>query len=72
MKPGDKVAFSQSVTRRTGGDGKARGVIVDVIGKVARVDFGGTWLAHEDGGTVRTVPVANLTRVMSSGAIFGD
>ena len=60
MKPGQTVRFR----RPAHGDEttqKARGVVLSVSGPVARVDFRGAWFAHEDGGTVRTVPVANLT-----------
>lgn len=74
---GDKVAFAQSVLKRMGHDKQqadARGIVVGVMsgGKVVSVDWGGTWLPHEDGGTVRTLPAANLTKILSSGAVFGD
>jgi Cu2+-containing amine oxidase len=73
MKPGTTVAFTQAVIRRTDADtAKARGVVLEVKGNLARVDFKGTWIAHEDGSTVRTVPVANLTVILSNGAVFGD
>ena len=72
LKPGDTVAFSQSVIRRTGHGASARGTVVDVTGPVARVDWRGTWIPHEDGGTVRALPAANLTKILSSGAVFGD
>ena len=72
FKPGDTVAFSQAVIRRTGHGASARGTVVSVHGRVACVDWHGTWIAHEDGGTVRSMPVANLTRVLTNGAIFGD
>lgn len=72
FKPGDTVAFAQSVIRRTGNGAAARGVVVDVTGPVARVDWRGTWIAHEDGGTIRSIPAANLTRVFADGVVFGD
>lgn len=72
FKPGDTVAFAQSVIRRTGHGSGARGVVVDVSGPVARVDWRGTWIPHEDGGTVRSIPAANLTRVFPNGIVFGD
>lgn len=72
FKPGDTVAFAQSVIRRTGHGSGARGVVVDVSGPVARVDWRGTWIPHEDGGTVRSIPSANLTRVFANGVVFGD
>lgn len=72
FKPGDTVAFSQAVIRRTGAGASARGTVVSVAGATARVDWHGTWIPHEDGGTIRTLPVANLTRVLANGAVFGD
>jgi hypothetical protein len=68
---GDKVAFHRDVVRRTGGDGTARGIVVAVNGLVVSVDFRGTWIEHEDGGTVRHVPAANLTRILNN-AVFID
>ena len=70
---GDKVAFSRDVVRRVGLDkdiGDARGVVVDVNGPVISVDFKGTWLRHENGGTVRHVPAANLTKILANGVIY--
>lgn len=72
FKPGDTVAFSQSVIRRTGDGASARGTVVSLKGDIVRVDWRGTWIPHEDGGTVRSIPAANLTRVLSNGAVFGD
>ena len=72
FKPGDTVAFSQAVIRRTGAGASARGTVVGVQNNIARVDWHGTWIPHEDGGTVRSMPVANLTRVLANGAVFGD
>ena len=72
FKPGDAVAFSQAVIRRAGHGGSARGTVVDVTGPVARVDWRGSWIPHEDGGTVRSIPAANLTRVFADGVVFGD
>lgn len=75
FKPGDTVAFSQAVIRHAG-DGlyraSARGTVVSVRDRIVRVDWRGTWIPHEDGGTVRSIPAANLTRVLANGAVFGD
>ena len=67
----DKVAFSRAVVRRLGHDkptADARGVVVAVDGPVVAVDFGGTFTLHENGGTVRYVPAANLTKILANGA----
>lgn len=72
FNPGDTVAFSQSVIQRIGTGANARGTVVGVRNNIARVDWHGTWIAHEDGSTIRSMPVANLTRVLASGAVFGD
>ena len=64
---GDVVAFAPAVVARTGHnklDGDARGRVISIDGAVISVDFAGTWLPHEDGGTVRYVPAANLIRVI--------
>ena len=64
---GDVVAFAPAVIARTGHnklDGDARGCVLSIDGAVISVDFAGTWLPHEDGGTVRYVPAANLIRVI--------
>ena len=69
----DKVAFARAVVRRVGHDkatADARGVVVAVDGAVVAVDFGGTWRAHENGGTVRHVPAANLTKILANGVIY--
>jgi hypothetical protein len=69
----DKVAFSRAVVRRLGHDkptADARGVVVAVDGAVVAVDFAGTWRAHENGGTVRHVPAANLTKILANGVIY--
>ena len=71
---GDRVTFSKDVVRRLGCDktvADARGRVVDVNGPVISVDFAGTWTLHEDGGTVRHVPAANLTRIANNGVIYG-
>lgn len=65
LNPGDTVAFSLPLVRRLN-DPKvtqAIGTVVSVRDRVAEVDFHGTWIAHQDGGTVRTLPAANLRRV---------
>lgn len=73
LKPGDTVALKQTVLRRTDHIGaSARGTVVSVRDNIVRVDWHGTWIAHEDGGTVRSIPAANLTRVLTNGAVFGD
>jgi hypothetical protein len=62
---GNKVAFSRAVVKRLGYDkfaGDARGVVVGVKGPVISVDFKGTWVKHENGGTVRHVPAQNLIK----------
>jgi hypothetical protein len=70
---GDKVAFHREVVRRVGLDkntGDARGVVVEINDSVVSVDFGNTWVKHENGGTVRYVPAANLTRILSNGVVY--
>jgi hypothetical protein len=70
---GDRVTFSRDVVRRMGCDknvADARGRVVDVNGPVVSVDFAGTWTRHENGGTVRHVPAANLTRIAANGVIY--
>ena len=70
---GDRVAFSRAVVARTGHnkiDADARGRVVDVNGPVISVDFAGTWSLHENGGTVRHVPAANLTKILANGVIY--
>ena len=69
---GDKVAFSQNVIRRTMDGSNARGVVVSVSDKTAAIDFKDTWIKHEDGGTIRHVPIANLTKILANGVIFSD
>jgi heme A synthase len=72
LNMGDKVAFSQAVIRRTNDGTRARGTVVSVTANVVAVDFAGTWISHEDGGTVRYVPIANLTKIQPNGVIFSD
>ena len=67
---GDKVAFHRDVARRTGGDNTARGVVVDVNGPVVSVDFKGTWIKHEDGGTIRHIPAGNLIKLLPNGVVY--
>ena len=63
MKPGTVVRFSPDVVKRLEGAGKsARGIVLSVTGRVACVDWRGTWIPHEDGGTVRSVPLQNLVK----------
>jgi len=69
----DTVTFSRDVVRRLGCDkttADARGVVVDVNGPVVSVDFGKTWIPHENGGTVRHVPAANLTKIARNGVVY--
>ena len=72
FNPGDKVAFSQAVIRRTNDGTRARGTVVSAGADVVAVDFAGTWIAHENGGTVRHVPTANLTKIQPNGVILSD
>ena len=72
FKTGDKVAFAQAVIRRTNDGTRARGTVVSADANVVTVDFAGTWIPHENGGTVRHVPAANLTKIQPDGAIFSD
>ena len=70
---GDRVTFSRDVVRRLGCDknvGDARGRVVDVNGPVVSVDFAGTWVRHENGGTVRHVPAGNLTKILANGVRY--
>ncbi len=69
---GDKVAFSQAVIRRTNDGMRARGTVVSAGADVVAVDFAGTWVAHENGETVRHVPAANLTKIQPNGVIFSN
>lgn len=71
----DKVAFSRAVVRRLGHDkptADARGRVVAVDGAVVAVDFDGTFIAHENGGTVRYIPAANLIKILSNGVIYDN
>jgi hypothetical protein len=70
---GDRVAFARHVVKRLGHDkhvADARGHVVAIDGPVVAVDFAGTWAPHEDGGTVRYVPSANLTKIMTNGVVY--
>ena len=69
---GDKVAFSQAVIRRTNDGTRARGTVISAGADVVAVDFADTWIRHENGGTVRHVPAANLTKIQPNGVIFSD
>ena len=63
MKPGTVVRFSPDVVKRLEGAGKsARGIVLSVERRIACVDFRGTWIPHENGGTVRHVPLQNLVQ----------
>ena len=66
----DTVAFSRAVLTRTGNnkfDAAARGRVMEINGPVVTVDFSGSWRRHENGSTVRYVPAANLTKILSNG-----
>jgi hypothetical protein len=70
---GDRVAFSRAVVARTGHnkiDADARGRVVDVNGPVVTVDFSGSWNRHENGSTLRFVPAANLTKILTNGVVY--
>ena len=63
MTPGTIVKFAPDVVKRLEGAGKpARGIVLSVERRIACVDFRGTWIPHEDGGTVRHVPLQNLRK----------
>tara|TARA_R110000868_G_scaffold372714_1_gene636540 strand:- start:642 stop:884 length:243 start_codon:yes stop_codon:yes gene_type:complete len=69
----DKVALARHVVARTGHnktDADARGRVVAVEGAVVAVDFAGTWIPRADGGTVRCLPAANLTKIMANGVVY--
>ena len=69
----DKVALARHVVARAGHhkiDADARGRVVAVEGAVVAVDFAGTWKANENGGTVRCLPAANLTKIMANGVVY--
>lgn len=71
----DKVAFAAAVIRRLGHDktaADARGRVVAVDGAVVAVDFEGTWQAHENGGTVRYMPAANLIKILNNGVVYDN
>jgi hypothetical protein len=70
---GDNVAFARDVVRRLGHDkptADARGRVVAIDGRVVAVDFGRTFVRPDDGATVRYVPAANLTKILSNGVIY--
>ena len=63
MTPGTIVKFAPDVVKRLEGAGKpARGIVLSVTGRIACVDWRGTWIPHENGGTVRHVPLQNLRK----------
>lgn len=72
FKAGDRVTFSQAVIRRANDGTRARGTVVSADANVVAVDFAGTWIPHENGGTVRHVPAVNLTKIQPNGIIFSD
>lgn len=73
-KQNQRVAFTQAVIRRTHDQARTanmRGTILEVDGRVARVDTHGTY-PNEDGESIRWIPLANLTPILDNGVIFGD
>jgi len=63
MKPGTIVKFAPDVIKRLENMGKpARGIVLSTKGRIAQVDWQGTWIPHENGSTVRHVPLQNLAR----------
>lgn len=61
---GDSVFFSNDVIKRLGYEktvSDAVGLVLEITGRVAKVDFQGTWIGNDTGSTIRYVPVANLT-----------
>lgn len=62
----DSVKFTPAVCRMLSWSSSAklvRGEILEIVGAVATVDFKGTWNSSVDGNPIRSVPLANLTRV---------
>jgi len=73
-KQNQRVAFTQDVIRRARDQARTanmRGTILEVYGRVARVDTHGTY-PNEDGKSIRWIPLANLTPILDNGVIFGD
>lgn len=73
---GNKVAFSPVVLRRCGYEkalADMRGIVLEVSkdGKIAQVDTHGTY-CNEEGNPVRSIPTANLTKILANGVVFGD
>jgi hypothetical protein len=73
IKIGDKVVFKNSVVVRAGHDkyiADMRGEVLEIMGygKIAKVDCGNTFVG-QDGKTVRFIPIANLQKFLSNGAI---
>lgn len=63
IRVGDRVRLAPAVVARIEGRFRAaRGTVLAVEGRVARVDWHGSFPLHEDGGTIRSMPVANLVR----------
>lgn len=70
---GDRVAFARHVVKRLGLDkpmADARGHVMAINGPVVTVDFSGSWNRHENGSTLRFVPAANLTKILSDGVVY--
>ncbi len=74
FRPGQTVAFSQAVIRRSVDQpltARARGTVVAVRGKpgisgpIVSVDWHGSWIENEDGDTVRHIPAINLNPVLA-------
>ena len=69
LRVGQTVAFRRPCVH-CAETAAARGTVVSVQGRVAKVDFAGTWFRTDSGSTVRAIPCANLAPV--SGGIVLD
>ncbi len=74
FRVGQAVALSNATVARMGFDklhSNARGVVVEIFkgGRVASVDWGGTWVRAENGSSIRMLPIANLSPVLRSGVV---
>jgi len=67
MQTNQKVMFKDEVVKRCGHQkhvADMRGIIMEVKGKVCKVDTAGTY-PNEDGNSIRWIPVANLRKAVS-------
>ena len=74
FRVGQAVAISSATVSRMGFEkfhSSARGVIVEIFkgGRVASIDWGGTWVRAENGSSIRMMPLANLSPVLRSGVV---